>query len=151
MLDRKRLTAAQVPLYDSIMQNFLKIRIQNDRLGGWSGAGGYAVLVLEVFAATFVVLLVLAAMAASAVISPVLLLIAAPLVFAGCVANSVKIVKHARSVKTKIDETVEKIKDYFFAPKPAGLLLKLTPLETLTRVSAIFEVQTPPPRAIRPV
>ncbi|WP_297472801.1 hypothetical protein [Ferrovum sp.] len=123
------------------MRNFIKICIQNDRLGGWCGAGGYAVLMLVVFAATLAMLAV-----ASAIASPVLLALVAPLIFVACVVNNAKIVNHARSVKAKIEK--------FVTPKPqkpAGLLLKLVSPKTPVRVSAIFEVQTPPPRAIRPV
>lgn len=130
------------------MRNFLKTCNQNDRLGGWSGAFGYAVPMLEVFA-----VILAFSMLAALVASPVLLALVAPLVFAAYVFKNAKTVNRARSVKAKIDETVDKIKEFFTNLKPtaAGLLLKLTPLETLTRVSPIFEVQIPPPRQFRPV
>jgi len=89
----------------------------------------------------------------SVVASPVLLALVAPLIFVAYVVNNAKTVKRARAAKQKIEETAKKIKEFFRTKTKTrcGLLPKLTPLETLIRVSSIFEVQTPPPRIARPV
>jgi hypothetical protein len=122
------------------LKNFTKICVDKDKLSGKAGVCAYIAIIAEVMSVVFV-LLMLAAMT-----FPPFVVFVAPVVFVAYTLNQKSTLKHARNIK----EIVKKFTGFFSAKETGKLLQELSQF-VLAKVSAIFEVQTPPPRQFRPV